>query len=246
MVTVKELQVELKSLGYSTAGLKAELETRVAEARSKSARQPLSKFDPNSPLPTHPKPPAEIVTSQQSNNCQATLASFRAREDQSGADQPSCSEESPHKLAVDLVPGLPCLQLDESFGMQPLGEGGCAMIALVRTTDRAVFAAKRAAFNHQAHEQLMNEAALMCKLSHPHICRAFGYCVDSSGCTSLLVELCDGNLDDLVYNSDTFDLQSDCSDAVTQSLKNVVAAALQMSSAMAYLHRNRVLHRYMH
>ena len=38
----------------------------------------------------------------------------------------------------------------------------------------------------------------MSDLSHPHIVRAFGYALDEHSTLHLLVELCDGNLDDLV------------------------------------------------
>ena len=45
---------------------------------------------------------------------------------------------------------------------------------------------------------LHTQAEIMSSLSHPHICRAFGYSLDCDGSLYLLMELCDGSLDDLV------------------------------------------------
>lgn len=275
MVTVKELKGELKALGLSTAGLKADLELRLALAKPAQesersgtpARGVLTAQDVNTPLGCRegkgtPDPCTEWTLGSRSLT-RSSLDLVKADADDvsniSELDEPPASEvtldafrtaqsnqaRQIHQAMARIVPGLPCLTLEDKFDESPLGEGGCAQVKLVRTTDQAVMAAKWACFNDKAQQQLQNEAALMHRLSHPHICRVFGYTVDKCDSMCLLVELCDGSLDDLVYNSTTFALDKECTqrELLNRSLQNVTAAALQMASGMYYLHQNRILHR---
>jgi hypothetical protein len=147
MPTVKELKLALLELGLSTTGLKHVLEIRLREAKESLAlnTRSLSVADLNSP-----------GRLQMSDNIQnsVVLSAFR-RARPPATSKPESPNHSIHDLVSLRLPGLAYMVLDGTFGIRPLGAGGCAEVVLVRTLGRAVYAAKRAAdFPPNAQEHL--------------------------------------------------------------------------------------------